>query len=471
MDCLSTRYVSCLVIAIALAMIPGPVPAATLYWSGNGSTQGGNGTWGTTNANFGTATTGPYSTVWNNTTNAADTALFGGSTATVTLGADITVRQLSFNNTVTVNGNGFTLTTGGASNLTVTAGGSVRATAGTISAPIVGSGGLTITNTAGPIALTSNSTYSGTTTITGGGRLNLGSNGANGSIGSSAGVDIGGTSIFAINRNNTATQGTHFPVISGAGRFIQQGSGTTVFTSVNTYTGTTTVSAGMLQMGDGGAVGSLGTSAAISVASGATFAVNRSNTANQLASSGGFRAISGSGGFTQMGTGTTNLTIVNTYTGPTSVLAGTLNITGTLANTAITVSSAATLRGTGTTAGNVTFAAGSNFGFSAVAPLSVGGNVTFLDPANFSIANIIGLDSSAAEGIYTLIAGNVDTTGLANLGASNAYDLGGGKTAYFQQGSLQVVVAVPEPSTLVSLGAIAAGGVMFYVRKRRRRRC
>jgi len=467
---LPCRSAALLISIIALAASSTPSLAATLFWSGNGSTQGGNGTWDTTNNHFGTATTGPF-TPWNNTTNAADTASFGGSVGTATLGANITVRQLTFNNASTVAkdaGNLYSLTTGGASSLTIAAGGSGRGTGGTVSAPIIGSGGLTISNTAGPIVLTGSSTYSGTTVI---GtaisgvpiRLNLG---GGGSIGSSSGLRVDAGSIFATNRSDTISQGTNFPVITGGGEFIKAGNGTTIFTLVNTYTGSTTISAGTLQMGDGGTGGSLGPSSSISVASGATFAVNRSNTANQLASSGGFRAISGAGGFTQMGSGTTNLTILNTYTGPTSVLGGALNITGTLANTAITVSSAAILGGTGTTAGTISFQSGSKFLFNAASPLKVGGDVTFTDPATFGVDDIIGLDSSVAEGTYTLISGSVNTAGLANLGLANAYNLGSGKSAYFQQGSLQVVV-VPEPST-VAIGLVGAAGAAGLARRRRR---
>ena len=465
------RLMAGVAVMIAIAASSSPSFAAILTWSGNGSTQGGNGTWDTTTAHFGGST---YTTVWNNTTNAADTALFGGSVGTATLGANITVRQLTFNNASTVAkdaGNLYSLTTGATNSLTIAAGGSGRGTGGTVSAPIVGSGGLTISNTAGPIVLTGSSTYSGTTVI---GvavsgvpiRLNLGSGGAAGSIGSSSGLRVDAGSIFATNRSDTITQGVNFPLITGGGGFIKAGNGTTIFTLVNTYTGSTTISSGTLQMGDGGTGGSLGPSSSISVGSGATFAINRSNTANQASSGGGFRAISGAGGFTQMGSGTTNLTLNNTYTGPTSVLGGALNITGTLANTAITVSSAAILAGTGTTAGTISFESGSKFLFNAASPLNVGGAVTFVDPGTFGVDDIIGLNSNVAEGTYTLIAGNVTTAGLANLGLANAYDLGSGKSAYFQQGSLQVVV-VPEPPA-VAIGLVGAVGGAVLAHRRRR---
>jgi autotransporter-associated beta strand protein len=43
----------------------------------------------------------------------------------------------------------------------------------------------------------------------------------------------------------------------GDGAFMQMGSGTTIFTANNFYTGGTTISAGTLQLGNGGTSGSI----------------------------------------------------------------------------------------------------------------------------------------------------------------------------------------------------------------------
>ncbi|MFM1904195.1 MAG: hypothetical protein RLZZ440_2095, partial [Planctomycetota bacterium] len=69
-------------------------------------------------------------------------------------------------------------------------------------------------------------------------------------------------------------------------------------------------------------------------------------------------------------------------------------------------------------------------------------------------------------GTYSLISGNVLTTGLANLGVANSYDLGSGVSAYFEQGSLNLVV-VPEPATAI---AGLAGFIACVVTLRRRKR-
>jgi len=103
----------------------------------------------------------------------------------------------------------------------------------------------------------------------------------------------------------------------------------------------------------------------------------------------------------------------------------------------------------------------------------VTGSVSFTDPSSFGIDDVVGLDSSVSLGTYTLLAGSVNTTGLANLGDANAASLGGGKWAYFQAGSLQVVVsAVPEPAAAAVgvAGAIAIATVGRRMVRRPRRR-
>ena len=71
------------------------VRGADLYWSGDGVSQGGNGTWDTSTARWGTSAGGPYSTTWNNSNN--DDAIFGSTAGNVTLGANIQIGQLIFN--------------------------------------------------------------------------------------------------------------------------------------------------------------------------------------------------------------------------------------------------------------------------------------------------------------------------------------------------------------------------------------
>ena len=162
----------------------------------------------------------------------------------------------------------------------------------------------------------------------------------------------------------------------------------------------------------------------------------------------------------------------NTYTGTTAVLAGTLLVNGnqSAATGAISVASTATLGGSGTMGGNVAFGSGALFAFNAAAPLTVSGSVTFASAATFGVGSLTGLSSSVADATYPLIAGNVDLTGLANFGSSNAYSLGSGKTAYFEANSpsgLSLVV-VPEPTSIAAM--VSGLGVMAMVLRRRRAR-
>ncbi|NBT14594.1 MAG: hypothetical protein EBS56_13625, partial [Planctomycetia bacterium] len=119
---------------------------------------------------------------------------------------------------------------------------------------------------------------------------------------------------LAINRGNTFTIAS---TISGSGSLTHQGSGTTILTADNTYSGTTTISAGTLQLGNGG---TSGTVASASVITNNNLVVNRSD-ALTLASN-----ISGGGNLIMNGTGTLTLTGTNSYTNKTTLNAGTLSL-------------------------------------------------------------------------------------------------------------------------------------------------
>ncbi|MFV0338036.1 MAG: PEP-CTERM sorting domain-containing protein [Chthoniobacterales bacterium] len=115
--------------------------------------------------------------------------------------------------------------------------------------------------------------------------------------------------------------------------------------------------------------------------------------------------------------------------------------------------------GDGTITGDLDILNGGKFIFDITKTLSVTGAVAMT--STFGIDDLIGMNSSVAEGIYDII----DTTmtdfsslGIQNWGESNARYLGENKIAYFQNG-LQVVVTegIPEPSSalLLLIGATA----------------
>ncbi|MDR7949477.1 autotransporter-associated beta strand repeat-containing protein, partial [Achromobacter aegrifaciens] len=180
-------------------------------------------------------------------------------------------------------------------------------TAGYVFTPgIIGAGKLSTYN--GTTILTANNNYTGGTTIAGG-TLQLGNGGTTGAI--VGNVANNGTLNF--NRTDSVT---FAGLISGSGVVNQNGTGATILTANNTYTGGTAITAGTLQLGNGGSTGAI----VGNVANDGALVFNRSNT---LALAG---QISGSGSVSQIGTGTTVLTGDNTYTGGTTISAGTLQL-------------------------------------------------------------------------------------------------------------------------------------------------
>jgi autotransporter-associated beta strand protein len=160
----------------------------------------------------------------------------------------------------------------------------------------------------------------------------------------------------------------------------------------------------------------------------------------------------------------------NTYTGATTVSAGTLLITGALGNSPVTVEDGAIIGGSGTIGGALTFAAGgrldltgATLGPASANILSVasGQDITLTD---FSFADIIGWDwSNAAVGTYTLInGGGAVILAGATPTAANPFDFGNGKSGYFQQGSFQAVI-IPEPAAAL----LAPLALLALLRRRR----
>ncbi|MGJ8650143.1 MAG: beta strand repeat-containing protein [Opitutaceae bacterium] len=129
------------------------------------------------------------------------------------------------------------------------------------------------------------------------------------------------------------------------------------------------------------------------------------------------------------------------------------------------IASGATVTGAGSLAGNLTLETGSLFIFSETDTLTVSGAVSLF--AGFGVDDIQGLGSGTAVGTYVLIDGTAsDFSGVDNFGAANQFDIGGGKFAYFQNGSLELVV-VPEPGTFALLaGMLALSSVMIRRRSR-----
>ncbi len=134
-----------------------------------------------------------------------------------------------------------------------------------------------------------------------------------------------GNRTIATNGNGALTVGP-IEQSGGSWQLTKAGSGKLVFGGSNTYSGPTTISAGTLQIGAGGASGSIAPASLIT--DNAVLAFNRSNAITQGIDLSA--AISGTGSIVQLGARTLNLAGSNTYSGGTQILAGTLLLSGSL---------------------------------------------------------------------------------------------------------------------------------------------
>ena len=185
-------------------------------------------------------------------------------------------------------------------------------------------------------ALSPNSDFTVTSTLDVGG--------FNSTVGSLAGTGtvinngLFGLATLTAGGDNASTtfSGTLTNGLSALG-FIKTGTGTMILTGANTYTAGTTISAGTIQIGNGGTTGSI----VGNVTNNAALVFDRSDS---VAFSG---IISGTGTLTQSGSGALDLTAANTYSGNTNVTAGTLLVDGSLGAGSVSVASGATLGGAG----------------------------------------------------------------------------------------------------------------------------
>lgn len=268
----------------------------------------------------------------------------------------------SLSGTGTINLNGGALTFGGDNTST------------TFSGIITGAGGL-VKNGTGTFQLSSGGPHTGGVTVNDG-VLAITSAG---SFGASGGITLNGGTLrtlaaqlpmtrlitLGISGGTIDTNGfdSEFNnIINGSGALTKIGAGTLILSNNNAYAGGTTISAGTLQLGAGGAFGTMGGD----VTNNAALIFSRSNSITFAG------AISGSGSVTQAGSGDLLLTAVSTYGGATAINSGIVR-------------------------------PGINNALPAMTPLTVATSATF-DLNGFS--NIIG--SLAGSGSVALNAGTLD---------------------------------------------------------------
>lgn len=127
----------------------------------------------------------------------------------------------------------------------------------------------------------------------------------------------------------------------------------------------------------------------------------------------------------------------------------------------VTVGTGNVIGGDGLINGSLHLESGAAFVFDPTKTLTVNGAVVTF--GGFGIVDLVGFSPAVPNGRYTLIDGiaTTSTTNLLNIGPANAYGLGGGRSAYFEIGSLTLLV-VPEPSGLVlATGALVAFAVVW----------
>jgi autotransporter-associated beta strand protein len=276
--------------------------------------------------------------------------------------------------------------------------------------------------------LANNNTVSGAITLASAARINSDAGTltvSNAISGATMGLTVGGA-------GNTTISGV---IGTTTGTLTKDSTGILLLSAVNTYTGATTVSGGTLRLGIANAVSA---GSAVTVAAGATLDMNGfSDTIGSLAGAGtvtssaagavtlnaggnntstAFSGViqngAGTLALTKTGTGTMTLSGNNTYTGLTTVSAGTLLVNGAQGSSAVSLNGG-TLGGTGTV--------------GAITSTAAGGTLAPGPAAGTGILNSGNLNLSAGTPTFSVVlngttAGTnydqVNVTGTVNLTGS-----------------------------------------------------
>ncbi len=229
--------------------------------------------------------------------------------------------------------------------------------------------------------------------------------------------------------------------LSGSGSILKQGTGNLIVSGTNSLTATVRVNSGMLQIGNGGGSGDIGTAAVTNNGAVKFFRTNSFPFAN---------VISGSGSVVQSGAGTVTVTGSNTYSGTTTISAGTLALSGgdnrLPTNTTVIFSANATFN-VGTN--SQTLSAVDLYDNVTAVVTGAGGTLMANGAADFRIGGVI---SSAAQ--------TVDMSGLANFifnQSGKAFDAGGQTANNVGASSGTVTLATNNIITASAFGVADAG--------------
>jgi autotransporter-associated beta strand protein len=267
--------------------------------------------------------------------------------------------------------------------------------------------------------------------------------------------------------------------ITGTGGIIKTGTGKFTLNGINTYSGGTVISAGTLQLGFGGTTGSI----VGNVVDNATFAINRSD----AFTFGG--VISGIGAFQQLGTGTTTLTAIESYSGLTTIAAGRLALSGAgniasssgvLANGLFDISG---VSGNGTSVQSLSGTGGVALGVKTLTLTNASDNFAGAIGGAGGVRLASGTETLSGNSIYTggtiisagtlqlgnggaagSIVGNVVNNGIFAINHSDAFTFGAvisGSGAYEQRGTGTLTLSginTYTGATNVNAGTLSVNG-------------
>lgn len=298
-----------------------------------------------------------------------------------------------------------------------------------------GSSTFLIKSGSGSWILTGNNTATGLVTINAG-TLQIGNAGTSGAINGSV-VNDG---ILVFNRSNSCT---FSKVISGSGNLIQAGIGTLVLSGANTYSGTTTINSGTLQLGaaniipDGAGKGDVVVNGTLDLNSYSETinGLNGNGTVNNSASgspvltigannansnfSGVIKNTAGTLGITKTGLGLINLAGNNTYSGVTTISAGELRINGSTSTaSAVTVQSGGKISGNGTIGGSVTINNG-----GIIDPGSNSSGTLTTGSLNLNSSSILNFDLGTSSDRIN-VNGNLILDGVLYITNAGGFDVG-----------------------------------------------
>lgn len=397
--------------------------AANITGVGNSASAGGTGTWSTAIANWDVGPTAHV--VWSS----GNTAVFGGTAGTVTLGTAISADGMN------IGTGGYTIAT---STFVLT----------------LGAGGITTTNATGTTTISSGT----------GGNVTLGAAqswtvASGGTLTVTAPVATGG---FALTLANTGPAGIS-SIISGTGSLIKNNTGTLNLSGINTYSGGTTINQGTVTVTQNTGLGSgalsvnntnttaAGTNTILNLPTGTNISVGSLSGAISTPTSGTNTATinTQSNGATIYNLGILQ-TAAGTYAG---VIAGSgsISLAGTSTNI-LTLSGTNTYSG-GTTIGAGTIALGNASGLGATT-----GSLKFNSPANGGTTSTLDIATfSPTIGGLTLQGGAV----IKSTGSTTA-SLTVGSFDTVSSGTVSAVLAGSAPLTKTGSGVVTFQGANTY---------